>query len=61
VLELDDSDFSQGIQEDDELTNLSHCGADMQSLQEQLEEIGFKRVYCLTTASTAAWQPTSHD
>ena len=44
--------------EDDELANLSFCVADMKSFQERLEEIGFKRVYCLTTESTMSWQPT---
>lgn len=47
-----------GTHKDDRLANLSFCVADMKSFQEKLEEIGFKRVYCLTTESTFSQQPT---
>ena len=46
-----------GIHKDDRLANLSFCVADMKSFQERLEEIGYKRVYCLTTESTLTDQP----
>jgi len=50
------NDYS--VHEDDQLRDLSFCVADMEAFQKKLSDVGFKRVYCLTTKSTTSLQPT---